>query len=1166
MEVSETDRAEIICTMALLHKYFEYGEPLSGSLISMSLTTAPFNIQQDLLNALHEQLDVPWTVVVRNIHQPSTSSGASATILHEKPQCYFVIIENLQDGDLEDVLEDWKTDINWNPLAQFVVYMASLEETDEEMTELMTEILLSFMNKNIYNVNVIGRNEENAFFYGKTVFPYHPDNNCGNRVTAIETLDICDFQDDSKYMDDDNEEEDGVLDDYDDDDYEEGGGDEYEQDGNGNVGRSGSEQIYENGGRDEVGNVEGDGDRDGDRRRDQSARGSEGRRGGKEAEEIENKREVEDSGVEVGKEGEEKGIEGEDGAGNESKGEVDGEDEGQAGKETEEEEKEEEEDDIEDEAESEETKEEGVEKREDPVKEKEEVENLGQMSVKRVNGETLDEDESEKEFESEGEGEDENDDDDDDDEGECEEEVEADAKNESEFEIEVVHESGGEREEKRKEEINHERKETNKKKEAIKGKDLDENSEGFNDESDAMKYVALRDKKVKNKNFRCSGNKKELKDIKILQSLSVKGYEIEDKNSGEKADFKLAIVENCSDGCDHSVSQKKINRIEIVKRFGVETNPNKIPENSINEKRRGTDASLNTKKIINKSGKAKVLIEAPDSVVTRFHSSKIYAPFDVLSPLKNGRARQKRSEQNNQDTTKDSTTQEIYLQELYRGLFLDKFPKDLSGCPIVAAYRPWEPYIFNEGKEKGSSVEDYHIAYESNEESAADVAVYEAKDSEENVQNESDSMDYDYATANDDSYTGMATDAGTDTDTDATAYNDVDDVGAGDAPPPKFNGIEYQLVQTIGKLLNITIELQVENSNLYHLFQQLIDGDVEMILGGIDEDPSLSQYVSSSIAYHQDDLTWCVAKAKRNYSLFNFLQSFHISTWIFTLAFILLSSLNIFVAQNVLNIRITHFVGFFATTMRVFGIVLSQSTSLSRLPYSLCITFGSTFVLALIFVNSYQSFLVSTLTTPQSSYQISHLDEIYRNRMAVTGSVENVRHLNKDGETFKYIRENFQMCYSIEECLNRAAADEHVAVAVSRQHSFYNPRILRDQLYCFDRNENLYVYLVTLLLPKKYHLLHKINPIIQHVIESGHMQKWARELDLKRKIREEIERAQKELVKSLKLNQVAGSFALHGMLAVLAFFIFLLERWTNWMVVKRRTRLRLVKMLHRQFS
>lgn len=171
-----------------------------------------------------------------------------------------------------------------------------------------------------------------------------------------------------------------------------------------------------------------------------------------------------------------------------------------------------------------------------------------------------------------------------------------------------------------------------------------------------------------------------------------------------------------------------------------------------------------------------------------------------------------------------------------------------------------------------------------------------------------------------------------------------------------------------------------------------------MIIGGIDEDPSISRFVSSSIPYHQDDLTWCVARAKRKYNLFNFLQSFHISTWIFMLSFILVCSLNIFIAQKLLNIRLTHFGGYLTTFVRILGIILSQSTQLLHLPTSLHITFGSTFFLALMFINVYQSFLVSTLTTPRSLYQISHLEEIYRNRMTVTGSVENVRHLNKDGE------------------------------------------------------------------------------------------------------------------------------------------------------------------------
>lgn len=158
------------------------------------------------------------------------------------------------------------------------------------------------------------------------------------------------------------------------------------------------------------------------------------------------------------------------------------------------------------------------------------------------------------------------------------------------------------------------------------------------------------------------------------------------------------------------------------------------------------------------------------------------------------------------------------------------------------------------------------------------------------------------------------------------------------------------------------------------------------------------------------------------------------------------------------------------------------------------------------------------------------------------------------------------MCYNIEECLIRAANDDRIAVAVSRQHTFYNPRIPRDQLYCFGRDENIYVYLVTLLLPKKFHLLHKINPIIQHVIESGHMQKWARDLDMKRKIKEEVQRVREDPVKRLTLADVGGSFAFTAILLAFAFLVFVTECWVHWMVTKRRTRLKLVKMLHKKFK
>jgi len=151
------------------------------------------------------------------------------------------------------------------------------------------------------------------------------------------------------------------------------------------------------------------------------------------------------------------------------------------------------------------------------------------------------------------------------------------------------------------------------------------------------------------------------------------------------------------------------------------------------------------------------------------------------------------------------------------------------------------------------------------------------------------------------------------------------------------------------------------------------------------------------------------------------------------------------------------------------------------------------------------------------------------------------------------------------DCLNNAADNDHIAVAVSRQHAFYNARIQRDKLFCFDRRESLYVYPVAMLLPKKFQLLQQINGVIQNVIESGHMQKWARDLDMVRLIHEKIASAQEDDFKPLNLAQFHGAFAFASALLLLASFVFASECLVHWLVIKKRTRLRPLRCLHRRF-
>ncbi|EDW97245.2 uncharacterized protein Dyak_GE26272 [Drosophila yakuba] len=730
MKVSAEDKGLEACILALLRKYFDSGDGLSGSVLCFNRNYQLPNVEEQFLRGMNNYEKYPWSLVITNSREgPSTSNF----LMNEKPQCYFLIVESLDDEDLDEVFEHWKSMVNWNPLAQFVVYLGSLEETDEEMTDLMVELLLTFINKKIFNVNVIGQSEENQFYYGKTVFPYHPDNNCGNRVISVELLDACDYPSDETESEDES-------------DGEEGDGDQEEQDGDQEEGGEGQENDEEN-----------------------------------------------------------------------------------------------------------------------------------------------------------------------------------------DFQI-------GER---------------------------GENSE--------------------------------------------------------------------------TPSSQEVN----------ENNISTPPENPTDDDELENDLSSNSS----------------EPVAT--------------------------------------------IEEFFRAKFEDKFPRDLSGCPLTASFRPWEPYIFRNSEEQ--PVEDYYYGLQGDGDDYNDTSPS-------------------YGEADDESYA------------------DPEEDGDGAIPEPetqsgklKLSGIEYEMVQTIAERLHVSIEMQGENSNLYHLFQQLIDGEIEMLIGGIDEDPSISQFVSSSIPYHQDELTWCVARAKRRHGFFNFVATFNADAGFLIGIFVVTCSLVVWLAQRVSDFKLRSLNGYFPICLRVLGILLNQAIPAQDFPFTLRQLFALSFLMGFFFSNTYQSFLISTLTTPRSSYQIHTLQEIYSNKMTVMGTSEHVRHLNKDGEVFKYIREKFQMCYNLVECLNDAAQNENIAVAVSRQHSFYNPRIQRDRLYCFDRRESMYVYLVTMLLPKKYHLLHQINPVVQHIIESGHMQKWARDLDMRRMIHEEITRVREDPFKALTFDQFRGAIAFSGGLLLVASCVFAFE-------------------------
>lgn len=353
-----------------------------------------------------------------------------------------------------------------------------------------------------------------------------------------------------------------------------------------------------------------------------------------------------------------------------------------------------------------------------------------------------------------------------------------------------------------------------------------------------------------------------------------------------------------------------------------------------------------------------------------------------------------------------------------------------------------------------------------------------------------------------------------------------------------YAGIDYQLIQALSDQLNFSVEFILQNKTLFEILQQLMENDIELVVGGIDEDPNLAQYISATLPYFQDELTWCVRKVGFDYDWFSFVYSFRLSTWTLIGVVLITVITFLYVYENKFRRKSTSFL---TILFMIYGVLLNQNSGRISASLSVRIVIISYLSFSLIISNTFQGFLFGKLTLPRSPHQISTVYEMRVNELRITGSVGIISHLNKEGYDYEYIRKNFDVCYNEEECVTKAAFDPEIAVAVSRLHTFYNPRIPRNSLFCFPREQNIHSFLSTILTAKNYHLLHKFNPIIQKLIESGHILRWAQDLDFNRQLREK--KLNEEKLHPLSLEQLKGPFLQVLIFFVIAFLVFMVEKW-----------------------
>ena len=329
------------------------------------------------------------------------------------------------------------------------------------------------------------------------------------------------------------------------------------------------------------------------------------------------------------------------------------------------------------------------------------------------------------------------------------------------------------------------------------------------------------------------------------------------------------------------------------------------------------------------------------------------------------------------------------------------------------------------------------------------------------------------------------------------------------------------------------------------------------MVGGLYENPVSRTYLSASISYHQDDITWCVAKAGFAPTWLNVFLIFSEKTWFAIIGALMVTSLVMWLFVRRENVYRKNF-------MWSFMVALSISTSQYG-HYSPRKFYIKLFLATLIFYGlhintAYHSYLISVLTKPRYDQQISTVQTAIENGMEFKVGENTVTFFKKDDGISKYLDNNHKICQNLNDCLMDVAKNRSNAVAISREHA-ENTRlpITADDIYCFPPTDNIFVYSVVMLVKKNYHLLSKINENIRIISESGLLSKWQKDSEQIDAFNDELTNTNKNnnnphgsVQMKLKMEHVEGAFLLVIIGLVLSTLVFFMELFTFWLSKKKK--------------
>lgn len=361
-------------------------------------------------------------------------------------------------------------------------------------------------------------------------------------------------------------------------------------------------------------------------------------------------------------------------------------------------------------------------------------------------------------------------------------------------------------------------------------------------------------------------------------------------------------------------------------------------------------------------------------------------------------------------------------------------------------------------------------------------------------------------------------------------------------------GGEINLVKIISQFTNMSVIFRMsrkednwgevyKNGTATGGFGLLRNDFVDLFIGNIEVTKTIRKWFHPTVSYTQDEMTWCVPKAKQAATWDNLIIIFQWSTWVATFLSILLMGLTFHYLRYKEQTSNTTKWPTYSILMTI-SMLLGNGTRFEARSSPFRILIFGWLCFSLNMSISYESFLRSFLMHPRFEKQISNELDLIQSGMPLGGREIYRSYFETNNASGSYLYRKYNST-TFSEGIRRAALDRNFAVVSSRRQAEYMDQKLGKGaalIYCFPESNNLYKYGVVLLARKWFPMLERFNNIIRRVSENGLINKWNEELFIHR-----IGSDGTSTIVPLTIQHLLGAFMLIGILYAVSVIVFIAE-------------------------